>query len=235
MDVKRIYDQEMDCYFKTNQLKLGPWTSESMMHDPKHLAFVLSRYKFVAKMLEGRRKVLEVGCGDGFGTPIVAQAVGTLYAIDWEAKFINDNAKRISFAENIEFIHHDINTLPFTSDKVSAVFNIDFIEHLDPLNEVKVMNHMIASYENREEAVMIIGTPNLTAARYASPQSAALHINLKDYKSLKLLLKRYFDNVFMFGMNDEVLHTGYAPMCHYLWGVGVGLKELETGENQCSI
>ena len=26
---------------------------------------------------------------------------------------------------------------------------------------------------------MIIGTPNLTAAQYASPQSAALHINLK--------------------------------------------------------
>jgi hypothetical protein len=32
----------------------------------------------------------------------------------------------------------------------------------------------------------------------------------------------YFRNVFMFGMNDEVVHTGYGPMCHYLWMVGVG-------------
>jgi hypothetical protein len=28
----------------------------------------------------------------------------------------------------------------------------------------------------------------------------------------------------MFGMNDEVLHTGYGPMCHYLWSVAVGKK-----------
>ena len=24
--------------------------------------------------------------------------------------------------------------------------------------------------------------------------------------------------------NDEVLHTGYAPMCHYIWAVAAGLK-----------
>src|SRR5262249_34885242 len=34
-----------------------------------------------------------------------------------------------------------------------------------------------------------------------------------------------FDNVFMFGMNDEVVHTGYAPMCHYLWSLAVGVRE----------
>lgn len=70
---------------------------------------------------------------------------------------------------------------------------------------------------------MVVGTPNLTAAQYASPQSEALHINLKSHDTLKVLLSRYFYNVFMFGMNDEVLHTGYAPMCHYIWGIGVGL------------
>jgi hypothetical protein len=25
----------------------------------------------------------------------------------------------------------------------------------------------------------------------------------------------------MFGMNDEVVHTGYAPMCHFLWALCV--------------
>ena len=56
---------------------------------------MLSRYKFVAKMLEGKDSVLEVGCGDGFGIPIVAQSVNTLYAIDWEERFIKDNAGRL--------------------------------------------------------------------------------------------------------------------------------------------
>jgi len=226
MNVKKRYDEEMREYFNTDELRLGPWTSESMMHDPKHLAFVLSRYKFVAKMLEGRRNVLEVGCGDGFGAPIVAQAVNTLYAIDWEEKFIKDNTDRLGEAvKNVRFIQNDINEKPVKDIKVDAVYCIDFIEHLDPEKEDIVMKNMIASYEKRENAVMIVGTPNITAAQYASPQSAALHINQKSSESLRALLDRYFCNVFMFGMNDEVLHTGYAPMCHYLWGIGVGLRQ----------
>lgn len=36
---------------------------------------MLFRYKFVSKMLAGLDHVLEIGCGDGFGARIVAQAV----------------------------------------------------------------------------------------------------------------------------------------------------------------
>ena len=44
-------------------------------------------------------------------------------------------------------------------------------------------------------------------------------------KTLRELMGRYFQNVFMFGMNDEVLHTGYGPMCHYLWALAAGVKK----------
>ncbi|MFM8835604.1 MAG: methyltransferase type 12, partial [Actinomycetota bacterium] len=32
-------------------------------------------------------------------------------------------------------------------------------------------------------------------------------------------LKKYFHSVFMFSMNDEVVHTGFFPMSHYLIAV----------------
>lgn len=227
MNVKELYTEEVKEYFDIEKFRLGPWTSWSVMHDPKHLAFVLSRYKFVAKILEGKEYVLEVGCGDAFGIPIVANTGGgikKLYAIDWDQRFIEDNSQRLAFAENIKFIQHDINEYPFEKHKVSAIYNIDFIEHLDPAKEDIVMKNMIIAYEKKENAIMIIGTPNLTAAQYASPQSAALHINLKNHDTLKQLLDKYFYNVLLFGMNDEVIHTGYAPRCHYLWGIGIGLR-----------
>jgi hypothetical protein len=41
---------------------------------------------------------------------------------------------------------------------------------------------------------------------------------------LKALLDIYFENSFIFSMNDEVVHLGYYPMAHYLFGVGVGKK-----------
>lgn len=45
------------------------------------------------------------------------------------------------------------------------------------------------------------------------------------YDRLKKLMSDYFYTVFMFGMNDEVVHTGYLPMAHYLFAVGVGTKK----------
>ena len=70
---------------KEERIVLGPYASHSLRTDAKHLCFVLSRYKFCAKLLEGKQKVLEIGCGDAVGLPIVAQAVGRVYATDWDA------------------------------------------------------------------------------------------------------------------------------------------------------
>ncbi len=68
--------------------RMGFMTSWAWVDDPKRLAFMLSRYKFVAKMLAGADKALEIGCGDGFGTRVVAQAVGSVVAIDFDPDFI---------------------------------------------------------------------------------------------------------------------------------------------------
>ncbi len=54
--IQKIFKEkeEFKEVFGTESLKLGSNTSWSMKHDARHKTFVLSRYKFVAKMLEGR-------------------------------------------------------------------------------------------------------------------------------------------------------------------------------------
>jgi len=207
--------------FKTTEIHLGPWTSYSLIHDPKHMAFVLSRYKFCAKMLSGKLKVLEVGCGDGFGIPIVAQSVGELACIDWEIRNIEGNKRRLAHLKNVTFEVGDISVKPPT-EKYDAIFNIDVIEHLEPEYEKRFIENMVLSLI--DSGVMIIGTPNETASQYATFRSDHQHINLKNADSLKALLDIYFENSFIFSMNDEVVHLGYYPMAHYLFGVGVGKK-----------
>jgi hypothetical protein len=41
---------------------------------------------------------------------------------------------------------------------------------------------------------------------------------------LKNVLERFFTNVFLFSMNDEVVHTGFSPMAHYLFCLCVGVR-----------
>ena len=197
------YREGTDYQFEQEELSLGPWTSYSLVHDPKHMAFVLARYKFVAKMLHGKQKVFEVGSGDGFGLPIVAQEVGHVYCIDWDTRLLEGNQRRLPHLKNVSYVHMDLNK--DTPTKEDA-FVKNILRCLAP------------------DGVMVTGTPSVTASAHASPRSQAQHINLKSLESLRELMSRYFENVFMFGMNDEVLHTGYAPMCHYIWAVASGQR-----------
>ncbi|GAB6127064.1 class I SAM-dependent methyltransferase [Humidesulfovibrio idahonensis] len=214
--------QQGTCYqFDTESLPLGPWTSYSMINDPKHMSFVLARYKFCAKMLEGRGKVAEVGSGDGFGLPIVASAVGEVCCLDWDQRLLDGMKGRLPFLKNVSYHCVDLNEKP-ADMKVEAVYMIDVIEHIDPEAEENFMRHVVECIE--PDGVIILGTPSIHAEQYQSERSRVQHINLKSQKTLRELTARYFKNVFMFGMNDEVLHTGYAPMCHYIWAVGAGRR-----------
>lgn len=213
----RLYREGTDYQFDNQELNLGPWTSYSLMNDPKHMSFVLSRYKFCAKMLENKEQVVEIGCGDGFGLPIIAQAVGHVHCIDWDKRNIEGCKKRLSHLKNVSYEHVDLNqtTIDYQAD---AAFSIDVIEHIEPEKEAAFMNNICSFL--KDNSVLITGTPNIFASQYASPRSEVQHINLKSQKTLKELTDYYFKHAFMFGMNDEVLHTGYGPMCHYLWSLG---------------
>ena len=45
---------------------------------------MLSRYKFVSKMLFDFKRVAEVGCGDGFGSRVVSDSVENLDCYDFD-------------------------------------------------------------------------------------------------------------------------------------------------------
>jgi hypothetical protein len=51
--------------------EFGLMANESSNEDPTRTLFTLARHKFVAKMLEGRARVLEVSCADTFVTRLV--------------------------------------------------------------------------------------------------------------------------------------------------------------------
>ena len=194
--------------------------SETWRQDPRRLGFVLARYKFVAKMLAGKESVMEVGCGDGFGSRVVLQTVGRLHGIDLDEEFVawaRRQAEREELAATFESL--DLTeTAPV--GRFDAVYSLDVIEHIEPGLEDRFLRNMIAPLD--PGGVCIIGTPNVTASSYASPQSEQGHINLKSEKTLRESLGGFFRHVFSFGMNDEVLHTGFGPMAHYLFALAIG-------------
>jgi 2-polyprenyl-3-methyl-5-hydroxy-6-metoxy-1,4-benzoquinol methylase len=208
---------QFDNYSKSPE-KLGPYTTHIWRHDPRHLGFLLARYKFCAKMLDGKHKVLDIGCGDGFGIPVILQTVSHVHGIDWEPLLMEDNQSRLGHL-SCSFACLDI-TESIADDGYDGAYSLDVIEHIPANKEKKYFENIRDSLT--KDGIFIVGTPNVTANEYASESSKKGHINLKSHSELSALLRQHFHNVLMFSMNDEVVHTGYGPMAHYLIGIGIG-------------
>jgi len=103
-----------------------------------------------------------------------------------------------------------------------AAYSLDVIEHIEAKNERRFLSNIAASLV--DDGVLIVGTPSLESQVYASPNSKAGHVNCKDAPSLKALMLDYFANVFLFSMNDEVVHTGFHPLAHYLFALCAGKR-----------
>lgn len=200
---------------------LGVMNSQVWHDDPRRLVFTLSRYKFVAKLFSGKNKVLEVGCGDAFSSRIVQQEVGALTAIDFDPLFIEDIKGRVDPDWPMDYAVHDMLSGPYIG-KFDGVYSLDVLEHIEREKEDLFLRNILDSLN--PEGAAIFGMPSLESQNYASPQSKEGHVNCKSGNDLRILMQKYFHNVFIFSMNDEVVHTGYLPMAHYLLAVCTNLK-----------
>jgi 2-polyprenyl-3-methyl-5-hydroxy-6-metoxy-1,4-benzoquinol methylase len=223
-DIQPQYDIQFDDVNRRGGVELGPMMGIAWRWDPKRLVFVLARYKFVAKMLAGKGRVAEVGCGDGFGAVMVRQSVASVHGFDIDPRFV-DWAKRQAVREKYDVSYSVANALDgIPGGPYDAAYSLDVIEHI-PADVEERYVRSIASALTRS-GVCIIGTPNITSEAYASPGSKIGHINLKSADTLRALLENFFDNVFIFSMNDEMLHTGFSPMAHYVMALCAGVKPL---------
>ena len=188
---------------------LGSMHAASFATDPKHLGFVLARYHFVARMLQGAHSVLEVGCGDGTGAQVVRSSVEYLALIDSDHNSAGE-------------WHDMVADGPYDLMPWDAVYALDVLEHIEPTGEDAFFRNINASLKLR--GTVIIGSPSLESQPYASELSRRYHVNCKTGQQMRETLSRHYHNVFMFGMNDSALHTGFDQMCHYRLAVCTGKR-----------
>ncbi len=223
--MKELYDSLFEQSASKDSV-LGPLAKYIWENDPKHLLFTLARYKFCAKMLQGKEKVLEIGCGDGLGAPVLLQSVKFLYGVDIESRLIEENARRLNkFSGRLSYIVADFTHLELLNVKqkyFDAAISLDVLEHIEKEKE-KIFFENI-SLSMTDDGVCIIGMPNITSNEYATELNKKAHINLKEHFELRELMLSYFKTVFLFSMNDEIVHTGFYPMAHYLFAIGVGKR-----------
>ena len=195
---------------------LGRMRNFDWHNDPKRLLFTLARYKFVSKMFDGYETVLEIGCGDAFATRIVQQTVKKVTATDFDPIFIEEIHDRRQHKWELDAHVHNMVLEP-TKQSFDGIFSLDVLEHILQSDEDTFLKNTCLSLKSH--GALIIGMPSLESQPYASEGSKIGHVNCKTGTDLRDLMEKYFHSVFMFSMNDEVVHTGFFPMAHYLLAV----------------
>ena len=201
--------------------RLGLMTSQAWYDDPRSLLFSLARYKFVAKALRGRRRVLELGCGDAFHSRLVQQEVEELSVTDHDPLFIADINRRSPPRWRPRAFVHNMLEGP-TTETYEAIYLLDVLEHIEKDLEQEFLKNILASIE--DGGTLIVGMPSIESQQHASEISRMGHVNCKSGDDLRRLMEPFSRQVIMFSMNDEVVHTGYFPMSNYLLAVACVAK-----------
>lgn len=206
-------------------LQLGTYYTHMINSDIKHLMFTLSRYKFASKLLMYKNDInlLELGCQEALGALMFKQNnnLNGYVGVDLDEKAIDWNRKYLS--DEWEFICSNFfDCEELRGRNFDAVVSLDVIEHISSDMEDNYCE--IVRDNLSKDGVAIIGTPSIMLSPYASEGSRIGHINLYDQKRLYELMNKYFHNVFIFNMNDEVVNTGFAPMACYIFAVCCNIK-----------
>lgn len=159
----------------------------------------LRNYIFAQRYSAGTQRVLDLGCGTGYGTILLARGAGEVIGVDYDADAIaycNTHNK----TANAQFRVMDCRRLDFEAESFDAVVSVQVIEHIAEwetmLGEVKRVL--------KKGGILVLTTPNrlTTQLQEASSQQLhyAFHVNEMDAKQLYDRLRAFFGSVTMFSM-----------------------------------
>lgn len=205
---------------KESSILLGPHSSYEWNNSRRQLLFTAARYKFAMKIIgnlyePNKKKILDLGCSDGFGTYYVAEYAKSVLGVDFDEEAIR-YAQEANSNSNIEFWLE--NFLNKKYGEFDGIVSFDVLEHIYPENEKDYMNTVLMNLEERG-GVFVIGTPSWETQQYSKENVTGAHVNVYKGEDLYDMLKLHFYNVALFTQNDEIIHTGHLRMANYLIAV----------------
>ena len=111
----------------------------------------LQRYRWAAK--RGRRRILDIGCGTGYGTKILYDKGNEVYGVD-------NSEKAIEYAKKVypgpKYVCCSAENLPFNDNFFDAITAFEVIEHVG--NPEKALEEMYRILKKKGD--LFISTPN---------------------------------------------------------------------------
>jgi SAM-dependent methyltransferase len=152
------------------------------------------RYHFAARLVAGR-ETMDVACGAGYGSALLARHATKVVGADLSQSAIDHARATYGSIANLEFRRADCASLPFADSSFDAVVSFETIEHIEAqerfLDEVRRVL--------RPEGLFVLSSPNKREYTDQRGFSNAYHVRELYREELATLLATRFPHSTWFG------------------------------------
>ena len=163
----------------------------------------LERYECAALMVSGKM-VLDVACGAGYGSDMLAEKAGFVIGGDVSQETIDycrDHYKR----PNLKFAVFDVREIPHPDNFFDVVVSFETIEHIPDGGNLLSEAARVLSPDGR----LIISTP------LGGPCGNPYHVSYYQRGTFGALLENYFENVTVFYQRNGLIHGDSVSPDHH--------------------
>ncbi len=171
----------------------------------------ISRYAFAAQFCTTCTRVLDAGCGTGYGTSFLAQSAQSVLGIDSSAEAIGFAARQYGGA-NARFAVGLCEAPPVHNQAIDLVVAFEVIEHLAGWRKfLEECSRVLAP-----DGTLLVSTPN--KSQYTESRGPAgpnpFHIHEFEFQEFAAELERIFPHVRIFGQNHAGSIVFSSPAAH---------------------
>lgn len=165
--------------------EISPWWGEHV-----------HRYQQALKYLSRNDRVLDLACGNGFGSKLLSDnTVNEVIGADISPETIQYCKETFNHIRHLQFEVVDGTKMQYPSGHFNVIISFETIEHTTKYNE------MLAEFSRAlaNEGYAIISTPNIEVNSPGGKVLNPYHTQEFNYDELVGILERHFKNVEVFG------------------------------------
>jgi GT2 family glycosyltransferase/SAM-dependent methyltransferase len=154
----------------------------------------LHRYGWAAQVLSGL-DVLDIACGEGYGSAILAKYARNVTGVDISAEAVGHARERYGDVNNLSFMSGSASEMPLAHSSFDAVVSFETLEHLTQHDEMLAEIHRVL----KPSGFLILSSPNKKAYSDDRNFSNEFHVRELYFSELDDLVRRHFAGVRYYG------------------------------------
>jgi len=143
------------------------------------------RYLFARRQAAGRR-VLDVACGEGYGSALLARVAQAVLGVDLDADTVAHAGERYAALANVRFVQGSATALPVPDASIDVVVSFETIEHLPRADQPRMLAEIARVL--RPDGVLVLSAPNPAEYSDARGYRNPFHLHEPTRAELEALL-----------------------------------------------